>query len=149
MTTSAEIEELARRIDDDLSAIRRAMRRQLNETYESGGLTGPQKLAMEIVIRQGPLSLKEIAAAMNLGHSTASGIMQRLEAREFVVRLDKPEDRRVSLFAPSAHVTDFLKSVAPELVRGPLTQKLASASSEDLNLIEAGLRRLRQIVEGP
>ena len=81
---SADLDALARRIDDDLSAIRRAVRRQLEESYESGGLTGPQKLAMEIVIRQGPLPLKAIAAAMNLGHSTVSGIMQRLEARGFV-----------------------------------------------------------------
>jgi DNA-binding MarR family transcriptional regulator len=148
MGASIDFEELARRIDDDLSAIRRAIRRQLNETFESGGLTGPQKLAMEIVVRQGPLALKDIAAAMNLGHSTVSGIMQRLEARGLAVRLDHPEDRRISLFGASPVVTNFLQSIAPGLVSGPLAQKLAGASPEDLKLIEAGLSRLRAIVEG-
>jgi DNA-binding MarR family transcriptional regulator len=147
--TSAQIEDLARRIDDDLSAIRRAMRQQLNKTFESGGLTGPQRLAMAVLIRQGPLALKQIAAAMNLGHSTVSGIMRRLETRSFVVRLADPSDGRISLFAPSPQVTAFLKTTAPELVRGPLARKLAAASPEDLELIETGLRRLRELAEEP
>jgi DNA-binding MarR family transcriptional regulator len=141
-----DLDERARRIDDDLSAIRRAMRSQLNDTYESGGLTAPQKLAMAVLLRRGPLSVKEIAEAMNLGHSTVSGVMQRLEARDFVVR-QPARDRRVSLYAPSEHVTRFVKSVAPGLVSGPLAARLANVSPEDLNLIEQGLKRLREIVE--
>ncbi len=75
-----------------------------------GGLTTPQiNVLMELVSFDG-LSVKELSQRLNLSHSTVSGIIDRLESREFVERKQDSNDGRYTRIYLSARVNDYVKN---------------------------------------
>lgn len=73
------------------------------ETYSRSvetrfGITGPQLWALWELGRSAPLSLKDLAARMHLSPSTVVGVVDRLIAKDLVVReADRVDRRRVCL----------------------------------------------------
>lgn len=137
---------LAKQIETKLQLIRQAMRKELEEQYASGHLTGPQRLVMESLCTSNRMSLKELSKAVCLAHSTVSGIVDRLERRGFLVRKTLESDRRVSLIEPSAAVQLFLKERAPALTLHPLTRALKKASPEERHAVLKGLATLEKLL---
>jgi len=58
------------------------------------GITGQQRLVIRIIAAFPGLSAGELAAVLHIHPSTATGILQRLEARQLVRRRADPEDGR-------------------------------------------------------
>jgi DNA-binding MarR family transcriptional regulator len=139
--------KLAQEIDQHLNAIRQRLREPLETTYASGGLTGPQRIVMHVLVTSDGLSLKQLAARVGLAHSTASGIIDRLESRGFVVRRQDEKDRRATVILPSKQVLDFMRYRMPELAINPLIETLRQASATDRATILRALRKLRTLVE--
>lgn len=54
----------------------------------------PQSHGLEAVVRQGPLSLGELAERLYVDKSTASRIVDALERKGYVTRMPHPGDRR-------------------------------------------------------
>lgn len=134
-------------MDQHLRVIRQKLRGPLEAEFASGGLTGPQRLVMEHVTRLGGVSLKELSANVSLAHSTVSGIVDRLEARGFVVRHKDKKDGRATVIEASAKVCDFLSNRMPELALGPLFKVLDAATESDRATVVRGLRKLRTLVD--
>ena len=85
------------------------------------GITGPQRLAVRIIGRTPGISPGELALTMRVHPSTLTGIMKRLEEREFVSRYEDDQDGR------SVHLK--------------LTARGRSADQERSNTVEAAVRR--------
>jgi len=68
------------------------------------GITGPQRLVLRVVAQYPGISAKEVARALHLHPSTVTGILQRLERKNVLLRAADPVDtRRARLRAlPSA-----------------------------------------------
>jgi DNA-binding MarR family transcriptional regulator len=143
------IREQAQRVERDLSAIRRALRKPLEAEIVRGELTVPQAAAMQIVVRQPGISLKDLSREVSLAHSTVSGIVDRLEKRGLIERRPDSADGRVSCIYPSAPVMEFVRERIPVLASGPLAAALLRASDEERAGIEKALRRLRELLEQP
>jgi DNA-binding MarR family transcriptional regulator len=143
MQSAAEAEQMER----DLSAIRRMMRKPLEDEFSKGALTMPQKVVMHVVLTQAGISLKDLSVAVSLAHSTVSGIVDRLEKQGLLERRVDASDGRVSRIYASAAVTDFVRDKMPELSRGPLGAALERASTDERAKIGWALKRLRELLE--
>jgi DNA-binding MarR family transcriptional regulator len=143
---NADIASQAERIEQDLSAIRRAQRKSLEAEVAKGELTVPQKSVMREVVRNHGISLKNLSRAVSLAHSTVSGIVDRLEKRGMIERRPDSSDGRISCIHPATAVTDFVRARLPELSRGPLQAALERATEEERTAIEEALRRLRELL---
>lgn len=138
---------LAQEVDQHLGIIRQRLREPLETEFARGGLTGPQRMVMQVLVQSEGLSLKELSARLSLAHSTVSGIVDRLQARGMVVRRKDEADGRATVIAPSAPVRDFLANRMPELAISPLTEALRGASTNERTTVLRGLRKLRTLIE--
>jgi DNA-binding MarR family transcriptional regulator len=58
------------------------------------GLTYPQYLVMRLLWQRGPVSVKDIAGALQLDYGTLSPLLKRLESAGLVRRARRPDDER-------------------------------------------------------
>lgn len=129
----------------EIRGLRRALFRHPSEEGERHGVTGPQRSVMACLVARGPMTVTEISGALGMGHSTASGIVDRLESRGLVRRSEDAADRRRTRIAVTSKVTSYVS----RLEMGPfgvLAQGLAAASAEDRHAIRKGLKLLRDLL---
>ncbi|HWG20836.1 MAG TPA: helix-turn-helix domain-containing protein [Terracidiphilus sp.] len=143
----SEIAAQAERMDRDLGAIRRALRKPLESEVARGELTVPQTAVMRAVVRSHGISLKDLSREVSLAHSTVSGIVDRLQKRGMVSRRADAADGRVSRIYPAPVVNRFVREQIPALSRGPLESALQRAGPAERDALELALRRLRELLE--
>jgi MarR family transcriptional regulator, organic hydroperoxide resistance regulator len=139
----AEAEEILAHV----RALRRDLLRNPFADAERSGLTGPQVTVMACLVTGGPMTLTELSRTLGMGHSTASGIVDRLQARGLVRRTQDATDRRRTQITVTEQVTRYLR----ELEEGPsgrLAAALALSSTEQRRAIREGLRLLRELLHG-
>ncbi|MGH2354920.1 MAG: MarR family winged helix-turn-helix transcriptional regulator [Chloroflexota bacterium] len=140
----AEAEEILAHI----RALRRDVLRNPFADAERSGLTGPQVTVMACLVLRGPLTLTELSRELGMSHSTASGIVDRLQARGLVRRTPDATDRRRTRITVTEQVDDYVH----ELEGGPpgrLAGALARASPDQRRAIRDALRLLRELLEPP
>jgi DNA-binding MarR family transcriptional regulator len=143
---NVDIATQAEQMEQDLSGIRRSLRKPFEAEIARGDLTLPQKAVMREVVRHHGISLKDLSRAVSLAHSTVSGIVDRLEKRGMIARRPDPTDGRVSCIYPTAVVEDFVRERIPVLRRGPLQVALERATVEERVAIGQSLRKLRELL---
>ena len=134
---------------EEILALVRALRRDLlrnpAEDAESAGLTGPQVSVMACLVGRGPTTLTEVSRTLGMNHSTASGIVDRLQAQGLVRRTPDADDRRRTRLI----VTDKVARYVQELQAGPsgrLAAALAKATPGERDAIRKGLRLLSNLL---
>jgi DNA-binding MarR family transcriptional regulator len=142
-----DVAALAEQIEQDLSSIRRALRKPLEAEVAKGHLTMPQTSVMRVVVRNHGINLRDLSRAVSLAHSTVSGIVDRLEKRGMIERRPDSADGRVSCIYPTAIVEDFMRERLPVLSRRPLASALGRATAEERAAISTTLRLLRELLE--
>jgi DNA-binding MarR family transcriptional regulator len=138
----AEAEEILAHV----RALRRDLLRNPFEEAERSGLTGPQVTVMAYLVSRGRLTLTELSRTLGMSHSTASGIVDRLQTRGLVRRTPDTADRRRTWIT----VTELVNAYVRELEAGPtgrLAAALAGASEEQRRTIKEGMRVLRHVLE--
>ena len=102
------------------------------------GVTGPQRLVVRTIGTLGQVSAGQLARELRLHPSTLTGLLQRLEARGFVVRTRDPDDaRRVLLtLADSGRTLDTLKGGT---VEAAMERAVASLSPEEGEVVQRWL----------
>jgi MarR family transcriptional regulator, organic hydroperoxide resistance regulator len=113
---------------------------------EEHGITGPQVNLMACLVSRGPMTLTDLSEALEMSHSTASGIVDRLQSRGLLRRTRDASDRRRT----SISVTDKVTRYVRELEGGPaglLAAVLAGASPDERRSVIKGLRTLRDLLE--
>ncbi len=116
-----------------LTAIRRIIRSIDMYSHKLGlscGVTVPQLSCLLRIVEEGPLTLKDLAAAVDLSPSTLVGIVDRLEHKGLVRRARSTEDRRQVLITATEEGV-ILANESPS----PLQDRLAAAL-EDLPELE-------------
>ena len=138
----AEAEEILAHV----RALRRDLLRNPLADAERSGLTGPQVTVMACLVSRGPTTLTELSRAVDMSHSTASGIVDRLQARGLVRRTPDASDRRRTRITVTEQVSRYVR----ELEEGPagrLTAALESASADQRRAIGEGLIALRELLQ--
>lgn len=108
-------------------------------------MTGPQVMVMARLVGKGSMTLTELSRSLAMSHSSASGIVDRLELRGLLRRTEDPQDGRRT----SIEVTEAVHRYVHELEEGPsgrLARALESATPPQRAAISKGLRLLRELL---
>jgi DNA-binding MarR family transcriptional regulator len=100
---------------------------------------------MACLVSKGPSTLTDVSRTLGMNHSTASGIVDRLEARGLVRRTQDAVDRRRTRIV----VTDKVTRYVHELQLGPagrLAAALKKAPAAERRAITEGLRLLSRLL---
>lgn len=122
-----------------LRRVVRALELYSHEVRRDYGLTAPQLWALKTLAREGPLTVNQLAAQLHLHQSSASLLVNRLEARGMVRRSKSDRDRRFVRIAPTEEARAFLAE-APEPAQGRLLHGLRA-------MAPARLRNIRRAVD--
>jgi MarR family transcriptional regulator, lower aerobic nicotinate degradation pathway regulator len=88
----------------------------LEETAETG-ITPVQFAAMQAIAQQALIDQRSLARTIGFDTSTIGGVIDRLEARGWVLRNASPDDRRVRLLTLTPEGADLLADVQPAMLR--------------------------------
>ena len=112
---------------------------------EEFGMTGPQVTVIACLVKRGPLALTELSRTLGMSHSSASGIVDRLQSRGVLRRIQDTSDRRRT----SIEVTDAVRRYVRELDEGPtgrLSRVLKAATPAQRAAIRNGLGLLADLL---
>jgi DNA-binding MarR family transcriptional regulator len=137
---------MAEEIDGHLRAVRQVLRQPVEAEFARGGLTGPQRSVMQALYHSDGLSLKELSRRVGLAHSTVSGIVDRLEARDLLERRPNQTDRRATTIVVGRAVRDFMRDTLPAIAIHPVVAALSRAKPAERAAILEGLRALRRLL---
>ena len=91
---------------------------------------------------EGPMSMSRLAEALDVSVASATGIVDRMEARNLVQRRHDTNDRRVILVEPAAGATTLFEGIDARRRQG-LETLLGSLSDDELSGLLQGHRALR------
>lgn len=149
-----EAEALA--VADGLRAINQRLRREAFATAQAlpTPLTPQQMLALRVLVRHGRehpeapgMALGELAAGMGSGHSTVSGIVDRLERAGLVKRSVREDDRRYARIELAPEVLPFLKNELPARRAGPLFAAAEKAKEGEWADVVRGVQVLKRLLD--
>ena len=106
------------------------LRGEHEEAAAAAGLTAAQ--AMILTWLSEPTSMRRFADRMGCDASNITGIVDRLEAKELVVRTADPGDRRVKLIERTRAGDSAVKRFQKELVKTSSLAKLTPAARRGL-----------------
>jgi DNA-binding MarR family transcriptional regulator len=135
----------AEEILDHIKALRRDVLRNPIAEAEQSGLTGPQVTVMTSLVSRGAMTVTEIAQTVGMTHSTASGIVDRLESRGLVRRTEDAADRRRTRITVTDKVTRYVRQLEPG-PSGRLAAALERASASQRRDIRKGFGLLRTLL---
>jgi MarR family transcriptional regulator, organic hydroperoxide resistance regulator len=139
---------LASDAEEILARVRALWRGLLRNPYadaDEHGVTGPQVTVMACLVSRGPMALTELSRTLGMSHSSASGIVDRLQARGLVRRTEDASDRRRRAIA----VTEGVRRYVRELEEGPsarLARALETATPAQRAAVRKGLKLLCELV---
>ena len=132
-------------IVDNLRRIFQVVHGQFKKTERELGLTGPQIWAIKILADSAPIKVSDIAGRMFLHPATVGGILDRLEARNLVIRTRSVEDRRV-VYVNLTEQGRELVLKSPEINHLLMVNGLEKLSPEKLQSVATGLEELVDIL---
>jgi DNA-binding MarR family transcriptional regulator len=105
------------------------------------GLTAPQLVALKAIDRLEPISVGALAREIHLGQATVTGILQRLEDRELVLRSRGDEDRRTVFTSLTAEGRRIARN-APFPLQERFHRELSTLQEWEQTQILATLQRI-------
>lgn len=126
---TAEASELAE-FATALYQLVETLRGEHEEAAASAGLTAPQATILTLLSE--PTSMSHFAERMGCDASNITGIVDRLEAKDLVVRSVDKSDRRVKRIARTAAGNEAVSRFHQELVRASSLAKLTPKAKRGL-----------------
>jgi DNA-binding MarR family transcriptional regulator len=137
-------DELLGRLEELGPVLRRRI--GASERHESlirrfGGVTLHQLGALRHLVKQGPLTMHELATRMEISPSSATQLVDRLVQHGLVDRVPDPADRRVHRLAVSGAAADAVRDFEDDRSRR-LAGLLAPLSDEELEIVVSMAQRI-------
>jgi DNA-binding MarR family transcriptional regulator len=132
----------AREIVGLFRSLRRHLVRCSRAELARSGLTAAQVSVISLLGTQGPMTLGELSRELELSHSTVSGIVDRLQAKDLVDRTPSLDDRRYVQISLAEHVASQAPALADDGPIGRLEAVLKAATPDERRRIKEGLALL-------
>ena len=132
-----------------VAALRRIIRAvDLHSKYLTHryGLTGPQIVILQEVLRSRSISTGDLAENVNLSQATVSDILDRLEKRDLVKRTRSSADKRRVLNEVTAKAEEILKE-APPLLQDRFVHSLSQLNDWEQTHILSTLQRVARMMQ--
>jgi DNA-binding MarR family transcriptional regulator len=110
------------------------------------GLTGPQLMILQEIAQFGEVSVGEVARAISLSQGTVTGILERMEKRDLVIRRRSNSDRRRVLVQVTEGGKQLLET-APPLMQEAFVERFNSLRDWEQTMILSSLQRLVSIMD--
>jgi DNA-binding MarR family transcriptional regulator len=127
------------------SKVNKIIKHNMRKSFEDVGITMPQGFVIGTLIQSGEMKISELSRKINLSNSTISGIIDRLEKRQLVVRTRSEEDRRIVYVKVTPKFGEIHKGFHEKL-EGSFENLLSSGTTEEIDKIIEGLSILKKIL---
>jgi DNA-binding MarR family transcriptional regulator len=107
----AELTEIIESLQQKLEQLEDAITPIIPQDWLDMDLTMPQLKVMLILWREGPARMSELASGLAVTLATATGVVDRLVEKGFIVREGLPGDRRVVICRLSERGEEFMKGL--------------------------------------
>lgn len=114
--------------------------------YSHFGITGPQLWVLKTVHQSGSLSLGDLSRRMFINPSTITGVVDRLEKKEYVLRVRNEKDRRV-VKVQLTPKGERLARRTPNPIQGKMIYGLKKLKKDELSSIYKSVEKLVEIME--
>ncbi|MDC0611874.1 MarR family transcriptional regulator [Vibrio sp.] len=112
------------------------------------GLTSPQLLLMKAIHHSSNITIRQLSSNTNMSQATATSILDRLEARGFVVRERDTKDKR-KVHAVLTEQGLAILNDAPQIMEQDFIDQFQNLESWEQNLILSSLQRLASMMNAP
>jgi DNA-binding MarR family transcriptional regulator len=136
-------------IQDIVWSIRRLVRtvyldsQKISKRY---GLTGPQSAVLRNLFNNGPLSSADLSRTLYVTPSNITGIIDRLEIKQFVKRIRKEGDRRVALITLTESGKELSKTL-PDPIMKKFVAELADLEPEHVQLLAMAMNQILNLID--
>lgn len=118
----------------------------MHKDMESIGITLPQGFVLGTLVKFGEMKISELSNKVNLSNSTITGIIDRLENQQMVVRSRSTEDRRIVYVKVTPKVDDLYKGIFKK-AEETFEDLLSAGTSEELDKMIEGLNTLKKVLK--
>jgi len=136
-------------IQDIVWSIRRLVRavyldsQKISKRY---GLTGPQSSVLRNLLNIGSMSSADLSRNLFVTPSNITGIIDRLEKKQFVERIKKEGDRRVALITLTQTGQELSKTLPDPIMKKFITQ-LADLEPEHVQLLAMAMNQILNLID--
>lgn len=134
--------------EDILIALRRVIRaidQHSRSLVQSHGLTGPQALILNEIVRNGPLTGSELARNISLSQATVTDIVKRLEQKALLIKQQDDQDKRRFRLMPTEQGRELIMTSVP-LLQERFQQRLAGLRDWEQTQLLASLQRIAEMM---
>ena len=130
-----------------LRKIIRSINLESKKIEKEFGISIPQLLVLKYLSDQNDYRAfaKDIKGYINLNASTVSGIISRLESKNLVYKMTKPNDKRATYMILTAKGADLLHKSPPTL-QEKLSQRLKKLTPEQIEELDRNIELLTLIL---
>lgn len=128
------------------SEVAQIVKEGMRKSYEDVGLTVPQSMVISTLLKFGDMKITELSRKINLTNSTLSGIVDRLEKQQLVVRKRSDEDRRIVYVQLTPKFEEVYQGIYKRIEEN-FQELLSPASAEELGKIVEGLKVLKKTLQ--
>lgn len=135
--------------DDILIALRRIIRAvdlHSKKLVKETGLTAPQLVVLQTLLRTGPLKPSTLSREISLSQPTVTAILDRLEKADLIRRARSETDRRAVLTELTEHGHKAASS-APELLQAGFLGSFRKLPSWEQHMLIAALQRISDLMD--
>jgi DNA-binding MarR family transcriptional regulator len=125
--------------------VSKILKRNMRKSFEELGITISQSLVIGTLIDCGEMKTTDLSREINLSNSTVSGIIDRLEKQQLVVRRRSEEDRRV-VYVRVAPKFEGIHQGIHGKVKESFTDLLSTGTPEEIEKVIEGLNVLKKIL---
>lgn len=136
-------------IQDIVRSIRRLVRavyldsQKISKRY---GLTGPQSSVLRNLLNNGSMSSADLSRNLFVTPSNITGIIDRLEKKQFVERIKKEGDRRIALITLTQTGQELSKTLPDPIMKKFITQ-LADLEPEHVQLLAMAMNQILNLID--
>ncbi|MBZ9606650.1 MarR family transcriptional regulator [Clostridium estertheticum] len=133
--------EVARLFQEVMQLFKHNMSKVLCDT----GISAPQGMVLGLLSKKKKLKITELSNELCLSNSTVSGIIDRLEKQEMVVRERSDVDKRVVYVSMSPNFKEMHKNFHNQFEKN-IADIMSKGSTEELHKIFEGLDTLKKLL---
>jgi DNA-binding MarR family transcriptional regulator len=129
-----------------LRRIIRAIDMRSRHLMQQAGLTGPQLLVLQALVRHEQMSAGDLAREVNLSQGTVTSILDRLEKRGLILRMRSETDRR-KVYVSLTSEGEAQLAAAPTLLQERFIDRFQQLKDWEQTQILASLQRLAEMMD--
>lgn len=141
METLNESIEVARLFQEVMHLFKHNMKKSVGDT----GISAPQGMIIGLLSKNKKMKITELSNYLSLSNSTVSGIIDRLEAQEMVIRERSKDDKRVVYVSISPNFEKMHKNLH-KLFEKRIQDIMNQGTKEELQKIFEGLEALKKLL---